>query len=115
MFGRRSNGPMNARRFLGLALNNWPEFVARPLCHASFPTPSQTRWRRPEEERPRLGFAEAGILTHSPFGRKGPRAQRTGAGRGQGHLRSWTASPRPACAAPPGPGPIPSLPGLLSV
>lgn len=64
-----------------------------------------------------MGFAEVDSLSHSPFGRKALRVQRTGAGRGQGHVRSWTASLRPACAAPtrPRPGPILAVPGLLSV
>lgn len=52
-----------------------------------------------------MGFAEADSLSHYRVGRKAPRAQRTGAGRGQGYLRSWTASPRPACAAPTRPRP----------
>lgn len=105
-FGRRSNGPMSARCSLRLTLADWPEFVVPPPQHASGSVPSHTRWRRPAERRPYVGFAEVDSLSHSPFGRKALRVQRTGAGRGQG---TCIAGPR-ACAQPapppPGPGPV---------
>lgn len=89
-----------------LTLTDWLEIVLRPPYHASCPTPSHTRWLRPAKWRPRSGFAEAGSLSHSLFGRPAPRA----GGRGPGGDRgTCVAGPRD-CAQPapppPGPGPV---------
>lgn len=91
--------------FLPLPLTDWPQdIVPPPACHV----PSQTRWRRPVESRPRSGFAEADSPSRSPFGHHSPRAGGQGPGGDRG---TCVAGPRArAQPAPPPPGPDPALP-----
>lgn len=102
--GRRSKRPMVFRHFC---------HCPSPIGHRpsprlpSCPSPLHTRWRRPVESRPRLGFAGADSLSLSPFGCQSPRAGGQGPG---GDRDTCVAGPRArAQPAPPPPGPGPAL------
>lgn len=106
----RSNEPMSARVPGGWPWSSPPSRPSRPR-----PRPPRTRWRRAAGRRPQRGSAEG-----TPFpalsGRRVPRTEERGRAGGTGHLRGGSASPRPACAAPPGPGPaVPTALGLSSL
>lgn len=93
--------------FLPLSLTDWPQAMAPP---PACPVPSQTRWRRPVESRPRLGFAEADFLSHFPFGCHSPRAGGQGPGGDRGTCVAGPRARAQPAPPPPGPGPAPARP-----
>lgn len=105
-FGRRSNGPMRARRPRG-----WASPIGRscrpPFRQGSGPAPSHARWRRAAEWRPRLRWAEVDSppAPSSGAGRREPK------GRGPGGDRApaqQDREPAPSLRRPTRPRPDPN-------